>query len=1005
MVSFQKVLPVGTLEEYYCSSSVAEDDGGSCESIAAASDFRNSSRPPAPQKQQHTRIHHIVCQTSDPPVHHLQSSPHVHHKIEQFLSILLMKKSGFRRMTPARAPSRNLSSMILLPTLVGSVLFAAGFIMSPAAAFWFPGASHPQRHPLRQSWLASQPQGGGQLLRQNSRPEVKYNVSLLIIDHYDSFTYNLYDYFSQLVTKPPTVITKDAFEEYDLEDWRHIDGIILSPGPGTPQEQPPLSHQAISKNPDLPILGVCLGHQLMALNYGAKVDRAPVPIHGQDHVIKQELDAAASPIFHGLPESFRVVRYHSLAAFDLPEELQVTARSADNVIQAMQHQAHPHFGVQFHPESIGTQHGMAIVDNFCKVVQRHKTTKENKRAHLGLEQIIQPTTLLTSELVQDPEISDLQTVQELKDSMAEPRFRVIAHPFQASAGPEDVFGALYSHLDHSIWLDSSSASTQRGTVDIMAAPSSPSDLFEYQYDEKKDLNDPDILTQLENELYYYQDGKGKGSQHTRRATTTEVGLVFDLSNLEIHLESDCIHNGTLPFDYRGGFLGYLGYELRHDCEQYLHAGAKHEHLHESRRLGPEAKSETPTAAFFLARNSLVYHHPSQTWFTISLLEQNQKVETAISWAQEVTKDICSLKLSPAKQLLNHSFHDSGHALQFKPSRSRDTYLKNIAQCHEFINRGESYELCLTNYLEARLSKARSPWELYKILRRRNPAPYSAFLTWRRKSNDDLHICCSSPERFMSVKRKQVHPEKPMVLEAEAKPIKGTEARVLPKDGVCRNEAERREDERRACSLELSLKNRAENLMIVDLLRNDMSRVCQVGSVHVAKLMAIESFQTVHQMVSTIRGTLGTVRVNMADRTKMNPTYFDLLRSSFPGGSMTGAPKVRTMELLDCLEGGAERGPYSGSLGYLSVNGCMDLNIIIRSAVVASRGGEQVIRVGAGGAITALSEGQDEYEEMLLKSRAVVESIQSWAGEQARGLAVAHEESGPIDNRQKTRCQP
>jgi para-aminobenzoate synthetase len=210
---------------------------------------------------------------------------------------------------------------------------------------------------------------------------------------------------------------------------------------------------------------------------------------------------------------------------------------------------------------------------------------------------------------------------------------------------------------------------------------------------------------------------------------------------------------------------------------------------------------------------------------------------------------------------------------------------------------------------------------------------------------------------------------PTILEAEAKPIKGTEARVLASNGVCRNDAESREDERRARSLELSLKNRAENLMIVDLLRNDLSRVCQVGSVHVAKLMGIESFATVHQMVSTIRGTLSDTA-----------TSIDLLRASFPGGSMTGAPKIRTMELLEDLEENVDRGPYAGSLGYLSVNGCMDMNIIIRSAVVTPNtvDGSQKISIGAGGAITALSETQDEYDEMLLKARALVESAQEWA---------------------------
>ena len=229
---------------------------------------------------------------------------------------------------------------------------------------------------------------------------------------------------------------------------------------------------------------------------------------------------------------------------------------------------------------------------------------------------------------------------------------------------------------------------------------------------------------------------------------------------------------------------------------------------------------------------------------------------------------------------------------------------------------------------------------------------------------------------MGLKRSQPHPEIPLTLQAEAKPIKGTCARVLPQNGVCRTDAEAREDERRAHSLELSLKNRAENLMIVDLLRNDMSRVCDVGSVHVAKLMAIESYTTVHQMVSTIRGTL--------DGAKANPV--DVLKATFPGGSMTGAPKIRTMEILERLEEGISRGPYSGCLGYISMNGSMDMNIVIRSAVVtpkaescSEKGVKQFkVSIGAGGAITALSESTDEYEEMILKASAVMRAVDEWA---------------------------
>ena len=262
------------------------------------------------------------------------------------------------------------------------------------------------------------------------------------------------------------------------------------------------------------------------------------------------------------------------------------------------------------------------------------------------------------------------------------------------------------------------------------------------------------------------------------------------------------------------------------------------------------------------------------------------------------------------------------------ARADAQYLADIARCQAHIAAGDSYEICLTN--QAIVDARPDPALLFRILRRLNPAPYAALLP-----GPDVAVVSSSPELFLAIDREG---------NVTTKPIKGTAPRG----------ATAAEDEALAHELRTSEKTRAENVMIVDLLRNDLGRVCVTGSVAVPDLMVVETYATVHQLVSRITGRL-----------RSGLDAFDCVEAAFPGGSMTGAPKKKTMELLAAIEG-APRGVYSGALGFFSTSGAAELAIVIRTAVIGDR-----TTIGVGGAITALSDPEAELAEAKLKAEGVL----------------------------------
>jgi para-aminobenzoate synthetase component 1 len=265
--------------------------------------------------------------------------------------------------------------------------------------------------------------------------------------------------------------------------------------------------------------------------------------------------------------------------------------------------------------------------------------------------------------------------------------------------------------------------------------------------------------------------------------------------------------------------------------------------------------------------------------------------------------------------------------------TRAAYERAVARTVEYIRAGDIFQANLSQRFEAQLDKGDTPYELYLRLRAESPAPFASFFNFGSGA-----LASSSPERFLLCRNGEV----------ETKPIKGTRPRGNTPS----------QDARLAADLLASEKDRAENVMIVDLLRNDLSRVCADHTVVAEKLCALESFANVHHLVSTVRGRLGD-----------GETAVDLLTAAFPGGSITGAPKLRAMEIIAELEP-TTRGPYCGAIGYLGFDGAMDTSIAIRTMTVK---GDRVT-FQAGGGITADSDPAAEYEETLAKAKAMIRAL-------------------------------
>lgn len=392
--------------------------------------------------------------------------------------------------------------------------------------------------------------------------------------------------------------------------------------------------------------------------------------------------------------------------------------------------------------------------------------------------------------------------------------------------------------------------------------------------------------------------------------TSLEGNAFDfLSERYALYQTQSTPDFDLPFG--GGMAGYLAYDLCHHVEKLPRTAVDDVGI-------PDAVLGCYETAI------LVDHLLGEVWLTE--LNRRPGAEARLDALARVLHEAEALGLDLKPEWRERT-------PEFKSNFIKEDYLESIRKIKNYIRSGDLYQVNMTQRFETEMTE--SPLALYKKLRTINPAPFSAYMPF-----EEATILSSSPERFIQIRGGQI----------ETRPIKGTRPRGQNPE----------EDAKERARLQSSEKDRSELLMIVDLERNDLGRVAEVGSVQVPELFVIESYPTVHHLVSTVTATL-----------KAGLTPIDLLRASFPGGSITGAPKIRAMEIIDELEP-TQRNLYTGSIGYIGFNGDADLNIVIRTIVAK----DQKAYFQVGGGIVWDSDEVSEYEETLHKARALMRALSS-----------------------------
>lgn len=880
---------------------------------------------------------------------------------------------------------------------------------------------------------------------------------ILYLDAYDSFSNNIIALVEHCIDADVVKCHIDdgpVFLGYErllrfVEYLKEFDAVIAGPGPGWAKCDKDVGLMkelwTLQDTHMLPVLGICLGFQSMCLAFGADIERLVEPRHG----LVSEILHRGRSIFAGVEEML-ATQYHSLQvmighsiqtkkAVRYPAELWEATKTCPQleplawdfdcrrngaVLMAAKHSDKPFWGVQFHPESICTNsEGTHIIQNWWHDVQlwAHKRGSSHVLGKNSLSSSSDGSIAI--EALRYPlDSSELKRESRERRSLAEMAQDI--PPISRLLKSAKFKGDQLLHVEELASLIAYG--------DQKSLPNLPPTMVHCGTTGSGRLTVADIVEVLDIPRYeaiILESGLQRNLLPMAVGTGrySIIGLVIPGETLRLHYYTgsrlmqlrngmDEVHSEwrvSDPWKYIRGVMVYLQRMMRRPPTTPTWAPfwgglmgyASYEAGLETIDVQSGQDAAYPDVCFAYVTRTIVIDHQLKKIYAQSIRGPDDEhwVNRALDKIYEAAgrKSLESTPNSTPMPKLNNPFEQDATFNNYLASckqyvADQEEYCASVASCQAHIADGQSYEICLTTTNEIRARRPRIcrlskfdnnelSWKLYKGLASQNPAPFSAYMRLH-----NIHIVSSSPERYISWDRMQT---------AQCRPIKGT---VAKKPGITAADAH---------AILSSPKERAENLMIVDLVRHQLHGVYGSGNVNVRQLMEVEEYETLWQLVSVVDAVPRDARKpRTPDEWEEPPNYvsasksplpsevaylgFDAFVESLPPGSMTGAPKKRSCELLQREEPNRRRGIYSGVLGYLDVGGGGDFSVVIRTAVKIDEPSssassnttsqEDVWQIGAGGAITSQSVPDAEYEEMLGKFQSTARAFTADVGPATAG---------------------